>query len=239
MKPENAVADFPPKVRLLMLLINLLPLLHLLVLAIILMADLALMPRTMLFILVLYVCPPLLARLAGKPQGRFSTASPTFLIWFATAQAQMLFNRVPILEEALRLIPGLYSAWLRLWGSRVGRLTFWAPGVRLLDRAYQTIGDDVVFGAGVRLNAHVIARSREGQAELMIAPIVVGSGAIIGGYSLLTAGVDIGPGEATRAFLILPPFSIWRNGSRYRASQGTGSETDNTSQEGATMRDSE
>jgi hypothetical protein len=37
---------------------------------------------------------------------------------------------------------------------------------------------------------------------------------LIGGYSLLTAGTEIAPGECTKAFLISPPFSKWKGGVR-------------------------
>src|SRR5438132_13968823 len=116
----------------------------------------------------------------------------------------MMFNRFPFLEEALRVFPGLYSNWLRLWGSHIGRLTLWAPGVAVLDRGYLDIGDDVLFGAGVRLNAHVLLHDRNGATELALGRIRIGSGAFIGGYSLLTAGTEIAAGDSTRAHLISP-----------------------------------
>jgi acetyltransferase-like isoleucine patch superfamily enzyme len=114
------------------------------------------------------------------------------------------------------MIPGVYSNWLRLWGSRIGRLTYWAPGMVVLDREYLDLGDDVVFGAGVRLNGHVILRNPQGRLVLAVAPIRIGAGAAIGGYSLLTAGTEIAAGESTRAHLLSPPFTIWRNGKRHR-----------------------
>ena len=128
----------------------------------------------------------------------------------------MMFNRFPFLEEALRVFPGLYSNWLRLWGSHIGRLTFWAPGVTVLDRGYLDIGDDVVFGAGVRLNGHVLMRTSAGTLELALGTIKIGAGASIGGYSLLTAGTEIAAGESTRAHLLSPPFTIWREGKRLK-----------------------
>ncbi|NQW99044.1 hypothetical protein HQ447_00190 [bacterium] len=39
--------------------------------------------------------------------------------------------------------------------------------------------------------------------------------AIIGGDSLLTAGTEIAADEATRAFLISPPFSRWKGSRSY------------------------
>ena len=87
---------------------------------------------------VLLLLPPLAARflLRARPLeiGRHVVGSPTFFTWWAVASLQGLYNRIPAIEETLRLVPGLYSAWLRLWGARIGRLTFWAPGVQVLDR---------------------------------------------------------------------------------------------------------
>ena len=122
----------------------------------------------------------------------------------------------------MRLVPGLYGLWLRLWGARVGRLIYWGAGLNILDRSFVQIGNGVIFGAGVRLNPHVLARNQNGELELILATVVIGKEALIGGYSLLTAGTEIAPGECTRAFLISPPFSKWKDGSRI-AKTDTGS----------------
>ncbi len=137
-----------------------------------------------------------------------------FFAWWALFNLQVLFCRAPLLEELLRLVPGLYSLWLRLWGARIGRLTYWAAGLRILDRSFLEIGDDVVFGACVRLNPHVLSRNHEGAMELVLATITIGDRALVGGYSLLTAGTEIAPDECTRAMLLSPPFSHWAGGSR-------------------------
>jgi hypothetical protein len=172
-------------------------------------------------LLVLFVLPPLITRIVGwifpMEPGSHRVASRTFLVWWATAQCQMLFCRLPFLEECLRLVPGLYSFWLRCWGARIGRLTFWSPGLRILDRGLLRIGDDVVFGAGVRLNAHVIARDEEsGEMFLHLADIEIGDAAHIGGYSLLTAGSVVEPGEHLKAFSLSPPFTRWSDNRRTR-----------------------
>jgi hypothetical protein len=39
---------------------------------------------------------------------------------------------------------------------------------------------------------------------------------MVGGYSLLTAGTEIVSDESTRAFLVSPPFSVWKEGKRVR-----------------------
>jgi len=166
----------------------------------------------------IYLVPPTLVRvlltLRPMPAGSYPFQAPEFLHWWATAQGQILFCRFPFLEEILRLVPGLYSAWLRLWGARIGRLTYWAPEVRILDRSLLEIGDKVIFGAGVRLNPHVIADDVSGVAQLQVGPIRIGDGCRIGGYSLLTAGTVLDSGQTLKAFSLSPPFTTWRAGRR-------------------------
>ena len=169
------------------------------------------------FIIGLYIPLPLLCRLLlwFRPisGGTYVLGSPEFVTWWATAQMQMIYCRLPLLEEVLRLVPGLYSFWLRLWGAKIGRLTFWAPGLRILDRSFLNIGDDVITGAGVRMNAHVIDK-KDDVSVLQIATITIGDRCHIGGYSLLTAGTIIHDDETLHAFSLLPPFSTWQGGRR-------------------------
>jgi hypothetical protein len=206
--PEKSFAD-RKGVQFAMLLLNLVPLLHA-------AGTLAcfLTPYPWLAPVVLYLLPLIPGRilretLRSSPQD-IAVGSPAFLRWWACFQCQVLFIRFTALEEILRLLPGVYSLWLRCWGSRVGKLTYWAPQTIILDRGFLEIGDHVVFGAGIRLNPHVM------ENELKLAPIRIGDGAMIGGYSLLTAGTEIAAGERTRAFLISPPFSKWKDGRRTR-----------------------
>ena len=174
--------------------------------------------RLLAGLLLLYVVPPLAARiirgLAPIHEGRIRIGRRDFFAWWALFNLQAIFCRLPALEELLRLAPGLYTLWLRLWGARIGRLTYWAAGLRILDRSFICIGDDVIFGAGVRLNPHVLMRNDRGELELILATVNIGDRVVVGGYSLLTAGTVIAPDECTRAFLISPPFSKWKNGRR-------------------------
>jgi hypothetical protein len=142
------------------------------------------------------------------------------MVWWALFCLQTLYCRFPILEELLRSVPGLYSQWLRLWGARIGRFTYWAAGTAILDRPFLDIGDDVIFGAGVRLNPHVIEQNESGQHELVLATVKIGDGAMIGGYSLLTSGTEIGAGESPHAFLLCPPYTQWKNGRRIKGTEG-------------------
>ncbi len=73
-----------------------------------------------------------------------------------------------------------------------------------------------MFGAGVRLNAHVIQADEQGTKVLLLATIHIGDRATIGGYSLLTAGTIVASDDTTRAFTVSPPFSSWQHGKRVR-----------------------
>jgi hypothetical protein len=208
--------------RLVMLGLNFIPLVHsIATLLLLLLPSASLTARIGGSLVFLYFVPPLLARMilsaAPIPQGRVTIGSKPFFVWWFVFQLQVVFCRLPALEESLRLIPGLYSQWLRLWGARIGRFTYWSAGTLITDRSFLEIGDNVVLGAGVRLNPHVLAKGKDGALELILARVVIVDRAMVGGYSLLTAGTEIVDGEITRAFLISPPFSVWKDGKRVRS----------------------
>ena len=205
--------------RLLMVVLNAIPILHAtLLIACAAVSTMTAWQRVVVGLAILYLLPPCLCRLVMvfSPIHRTHIAVGTreFFTWWSLLNLQVVFCRFSFLEELLRMVPGLYSAWLRLWGSRIGRLTYWAAGTAILERQYLDIGDDVMLGAGARLNAHVLVRNNTGQLELLLAPIKIGAGAMVGGYSLLTTGTEIAPGEMTRAMTMSPPFTRWENGRR-------------------------
>lgn len=207
--------------RLLLLLMNFASFVHLLLLTVVWwFPGLSWTERSACFVFLLYGLPPLLGRclllFMPKLGGTVPVGSRTFFLWWALFQLQMLFSRFPLLEELLRTIPGLYSFWLRLWGARIGGTTFWSPGTVVTDRSFLDIGNNVIFGAGVRLNPHVLDKGEDGRFRLWLEPIKVGDGTMVGGYSLLTAGTQIAARETTRAFLVSPPGSVWKNGKRVR-----------------------
>lgn len=166
----------------------------------------------------LYLLPPFIARCILKiwpvQQGIIPMPSRDYFVWWILLNLQVVFCRLPFLEEIMRFVPGAYGVWLRLWGSKIGRFIYWAAGLRILDRSFLDIGDGVVFGAGVRLNPHVIAQNDEGKMELLLATVHLGKRSVIGGYALLTAGTRVADDENTRACRISPPFSHWKGGRR-------------------------
>lgn len=176
--------------------------------------------RALTAILFLYVMPPLISRfllwIFPIRLGLIKITSNDFIKWWALLNVQMIFCRLPLLEELLRMIPGIYGPWLRLWGAKIGRLTYWAPGLKILDRSFLNIGDDVIFGVNVTLNPHIMFIDDNGELVLALDNITIGSRTTIGGYSNLSAGNVIYPDQTTRAVLNLPPFTKWRNGKRLK-----------------------
>ena len=110
-------------------------------------------------------------------------------------------------QARLAARPSLYSAWLRLWGARVGRLVYWSPGVALADRQWLRIGDRVVIGAGVRIVPHFLSLDSAGRRALSIGTVEIGDEAIIGGFSLVSAGAKIAPNAVTRPARPVRPFT--------------------------------
>jgi hypothetical protein len=166
----------------------------------------------------LLVVPPLVVRMILAirpiPQTEIAVGSAPFMIWWLTSQWQVIFNRLPWIEEVIRLTPGLYSLWLRLWGARIGKFVYWTPGLHILDRPLLDIGDRVVFGAGVNISPHIIMPNKNGRLALYAARVRIGDDALVGGYSLLLAGSWIGPGEVSPGKRILAPFAGWVGGRR-------------------------
>ena len=72
------------------------------------------------------------------------------------------------------------------------------------------IGSHVVFGAGVRINPHIVVPAGKRQAQLWISPVTLGNDSLIGGYSLITAGASIPDGAFVPAGKYVRPFSTWQ-----------------------------
>lgn len=174
--------------------------------------------RLAIFAALLYLVPPVLARLLmalwGRPEGRdLAQDSRPFRVWWLLLQLQMPFNRLPWLEELLRLIPACYPLWLNLWGARVNLSTFWGPGARMLDRPLIETGFGSVIGADALLGGH-LARVEAGRFLVDIAPVRIGARAVVGARSSIGPGCVVAPGETLTACARLAPFQIFARGRR-------------------------
>ena len=150
-----------------------------------------------LLLFVLYLLPPLCFRIhnwvcplrEGKEDlsddGRYSA-------WWGSQQFQIAYSVIPQLEGLLRLVPGGYSAWLRLWGSEIGRGVFWAPVMQVIDRSLLCVGDRVFFGYETALVCHTVT-PKAGRQVLRVLRIHVGSGAFVAGRCGLGPGARVPP----------------------------------------------
>jgi hypothetical protein len=168
-----------------------------------------------------YLLPPLVCRLtltiAGLPEGRdLDQQARAYRVWWFLTQWQVLFNRLPALEELLRLVPGLYPLWLNLWGARVSPFAYWGPGARTLDRYLLRVDRGAVIGTGAILSGHLGTHDEQGRFRIDLAAVSVGAGAIVGAGAGLAAGCCVGPSELVPAGRLLQPFSTWAQGRKQK-----------------------
>jgi hypothetical protein len=162
----------------------------------------------------IYLLPPLICRMAmlmfGVPQGRALTQQHrAYKVWWFTYQWQAVFNRLPWLEELLRLVPGLYALWLFLWGGRVSPLVYWAPGSLVVDRPLVIVETGAVIGGYTGLVGHVGTLAPDGSYRIDIAAPRVGRGAMMAARSGLSAGAELAPGQMLPAGRLIRSFRRW------------------------------
>jgi hypothetical protein len=157
--------------------------------------------QPVVLILIIYLLPPFTLRVHGiffpLREGLSRLSDPKYSHWWGAHQIQIIYIALPQLEALLRLVPGLYSAWLRLWGSRVGRRVYWTPNVEITDRSLLEIGDRVVFGHKCKLLGHAI-KPKGDAVILYLRAIKIGRDVFIG------AGSRIGPGAVISDGSYLP-----------------------------------
>jgi hypothetical protein len=167
----------------------------------------------------IYGLPPLLGRLLlllrGRPAGTFTSRQPEYRTWWLLAQLQMPFNRLALLEELLRLLPGMYPLWLRLWGGRVSLIAFWSPGARVLDRWSIDIERGAVLGTRCLLAGHAVSRGAGEDYEIVLGAVRVEAGAVVGAGAMLGPGTVVAANEILPAGMMLTPFTSWREGRKH------------------------
>ena len=123
--------------------------------------------------------------------------------WIVGHKIQLVFEAMPILEHVLVLVPGLYACWLRLWGSKVGKDTFFTPQIEATDRGLVDIGDGCFFGHRVFMSSHLVTQ-KEGRFLLYVKRIRIGANCFVGAMSNFGPGTDIPDGT----FIPLSSFTI-------------------------------
>lgn len=160
----------------------------------------------LLVLLVVYALPPLLLRIvlrwAPLTFGVTNVDGRKFSPWMAAHHIQAFYDALPYLESLLRVIPGFYSLWLRMWGSRVGYGVEWPVRMDVLDRNLMEIGNRVMFARDVELCAHVRQKLEGGGSRVLVRPVRVG------GYAFIGAGARIGPGASVPHNANVPAMAV-------------------------------
>lgn len=169
-------------------------------------------------VLVIYVLPVALWRLMvcfypiHEGQSFIGIKESSGHPWLVAHQLQYLFITFSFFERVLILIPNVYSAWLRLWGSRIGKKVVWTPRVEVIDRTHLDIGDYCVIGDKTYLSSHIVRR-KNGRLVLLFRGVQVGERALIGYSSQLLAGAQVA------AFSQIPAQTMVGMGNRKLRSQ--------------------
>ncbi len=220
---EDKVAAGPPKLTGFTLALNYLPLGLIVAGVLIAMAIPDAAGRVVFAVFWLYLFPPLMCRAVlavyGYPYGRgLDQHARAYKVWWFLTQFQVIFSRVPWLEEILRLVPGAYATWLNLWGSRVSLFAYWAPGARVVDRYLVVVERGAVIGNGSAITGHLGILAPDGAYRVDVAPATVEAGAILGANSGIGPGCRVGINELLPAGRLLQPFSHWTDGRKIKDS---------------------
>jgi acetyltransferase-like isoleucine patch superfamily enzyme len=150
---------------------------------------------------VIYLLPIVLYRLSElisqTQQGTSYVGDKGWSPWLIGFRLQSLYIYFPFLESILRIFPPIYSFWLRLWGSKIGKNVFWSPTMDITDRGHLEIGDEVLFGHRVILLSHVIT-PKDGRKLLYVKNIKMGNKTFIGAGCRFGPGTDLADGTLVK-----------------------------------------
>ncbi|GAX43551.1 hypothetical protein NIES4075_45660 [Tolypothrix sp. NIES-4075] len=162
----------------------------------------------MALLISLYVFPLLVYRIHEYfyplKEGISYLAGKNYSPWWGSHQIQVIYIAFPALETLLRLIPGAFSLWLRLWGSKVGKNVYWTPQLEISDRALIEIGDNVVFGNGVGIYSHIIKPKKQ-DLLLYVKKVKIGNNVFLGAWNHIAPGVTIIDGTYVPVFTHVYP----------------------------------
>jgi hypothetical protein len=140
---------------------------------------------------IVYLMPLVLYRLHFRffpfSDGFWALSEKKYNPWWASHMFQYPFIACPWIESLIHFVPGLYSFWLRCWGSKIGKGVFWTPRVEVIDRGLIEVGNYVVIGHITAMCSHMVAEM-EGKPSLVVKTIKIGEKSFIG------ADTQIGPG---------------------------------------------
>jgi acetyltransferase-like isoleucine patch superfamily enzyme len=173
-----------------------------------------------LIILVLYLEAPMIWRILSALYGPVPKVSfigkkaDTGNLWFAGHKLQELYETFDFLEKALKTIPGVYSAWLRLWGANIGKKVNWTSGCKLVDRPHIHIGDRSLIGNMSYISAHAI-KKKDGKYTLFVKDVHVQHDVVLAYLVTLAPGVSIETGAFIESGSVVYPNQVIKEGQKY------------------------
>lgn len=144
-------------------------------------------------------------------EGLYDLALKKYTPWWGSFKIQQIYYHLPFIESLLQTVPGLYSLWLRLWGSSIGKNIVWTPSVEISDRSLMEIGDNVVFGHQSQFICHVIS-PKEDKMVLFIKKIKIGNNSFIGAASRFGPGVEVESNTLIGLLTIGMPRQVFKTG---------------------------
>jgi len=155
-----------------------------------------------LLVFFIYLFPLILFRLHSLffkiDEGEYDLSKKVYNPWWTTHMLQYPFIALPFLEALLHFFPGLYSLWLRAWGSKIGKKIFWTPRTEILDRNLVDIGDHTIIGHLTIMVSHLV-ETRSGVPKLVIKKVRIGE------KCLISADAQLGPGAEVPSRTQLKP----------------------------------
>ena len=149
-------------------------------------------------ILVCYFLSPLLwwvcrSIFSEKTEGAFKVGkhAKEANSWLLYYQLQSIYTHFYFFERVLKIFPGFYSAWLRLWGSKIGVKVNWTAECQIVDRGHMIVGDRVFFGNRSYFSAHALKKIGK-QYLLYVKSIEIGSDSMVSYACHVGPGVKIG-----------------------------------------------
>jgi hypothetical protein len=140
-------------------------------------------------------------------EGTYDLSAKKYNPWWGSYQFQTIYYVFPFLEGVLKSVPGLFSFWLRCWGSKIGKNVLWTPNVEVCDRPLMKVDDHVVIGHTAMFIAHII-NQKEGKPVLYIKSITLGKGSFVGAGSKFGPGVELKPRARTKILTIATPDQV-------------------------------
>lgn len=146
---------------------------------------------------IVYLIPLFLFRLHGLffkiEDGDYDLSKKLYNPWWTGHMLQYPFVAFPFLESILHFVPGLYTLWLRAWGSKIGKQVFWTPRTDVIDRNLIEVGDRTLVGHMSIMVSHMV-ETKSGVPNLVLKKIKIGSKCLIGADSQLGPGAVVPDG---------------------------------------------